>query len=427
MLLLVASDTEHIGAYAIKVLPGDKILISASCTEAENAAVDALCSFWKSGEGLLVPSNLDQVIFFDLAEYKKTGTIEMLREENLAGTTDLVSIRFFDDIVIDVTPGVSRYQQSFSALQPLPTLDDIAVTPYYSDMQCSVSLVDRLLKISVTSRDGKSTKEYQVEVKVADQYTVPAEIVNKNGAKGVLTLISDDGDQRTSDFFYTVVAPNYSSFKITIAMPTKNIASLSKTTDGSAWLKDGNGKYVLTVLNNYYNSVIPGSAFAYSGDYPTRVDFWKKIVSCDAIELASHSHTHAAWGLTDEQNGSYPAGNVIKELHASAQILRDLIGQDTPFILRPGGHTDLTSEYFFDLVESDDTFIGMRTSNGAAPFLTASGTKLNTVEMFKNPDNRLKIATILVKSFEAAFNGDGSGFGRKLQGFSLLSDACKID
>ena len=241
-------------------------------------------------------------------------------------------------------------------------------------------------------------------------FEVRAEIVNKNGAKGALTLISDDGDQRTSDFFYTVVAPRYSAFKLTVAMPTGKIASLVKTEDGKAWKKDENGKYVLTVKENAYESAIEGSVFRDPLSHPTTIDFWKQILSHGSIELASHSHTHAAWGLTDEQNGDYPAGNVIKELHASAQILRELLGQDTPFILRPGGHSDLTSEYFYSLVERDDTYVGMRSSSGPAPLLGAPSPKLNTPSKFMEPIGRLKIATILPRSYEAAFNNDGSGF-----------------
>ncbi len=239
---------------------------------------------------------------------------------------------------------------------------------------------------------------------------IRAEIVNKNGAKGALTLISDDGDQRTGDFFYTVVATRYDAFRLTVAMPTGKIAALHRTSDGTAWQKDENGKYVLTMKENAYSSAIPKSVFADPSTHPTTLDFWKQILSHGAIELASHSHTHAAWGLTDEQNGEYPAGNVVKELHASAQILRDLLGQETPFILRPGGHSDLTSEYFYALVERDSTYIGMRSSSGAAPLIGAPSPKLNTPQKFTEPIGRLKIATILPRSYEAAFNADGSGF-----------------
>lgn len=261
-----------------------------------------------------------------------------------------------------------------------------------------------------------------IELLANQPVNVEAEIVNKNGAKGVLTLISDDGDQRTSDFFYNVVAPEYDSFKITIALPTDNVANLYKTSDGKAYLIDDNGKYQLAIKSNGYNSAIAGSVFANASDYPTMVDFWKKVTDNGRIEVASHSHSHGdSWPANDDvyykADGSvkYPAGSVIKEIRASAQILRDLIGQETPFILRPGGTfwENADSAYFYGLVETDGTFIGMRTSNGSAPTVgqtSANGAKLNTVEKFKNPESRLKIATILVRSYEAAFDETGKAF-----------------
>ena len=249
--------------------------------------------------------------------------------------------------------------------------------------------------------------------------TTTAEIVNKNGTKGVLTLISDDGNQRTSDFFYTEIAPNYDAFKMTIALPTKNVAEISKTQDGKAWLVDGNGKYVLKVLDNTYTSSINGSVFT-GNRYKTMVDFWTEITSTGQIELASHSHTHGPWPATDEivYNGSaieYPAGSAIKELHASAQILRDLLGQDSDFILRPGGAfmTPEVNNYFKSLFETDTTFLGMRGSNGAPPFMgatSANAAKLNTVEKFQSASARLSIATLLVRGYEAAFNESGDAF-----------------
>ena len=258
---------------------------------------------------------------------------------------------------------------------------------------------------------------------LAEQPTdAEAEIVNKNGAKGVLTLISDDGNQRTSDFFYNVVAPKYDAFKITVALPTYNVAGLNTTADGKAYLMDDNGNYVLTIKSNDYDSAISGSVFK-SGAYPTMVDFWKKVTDNGQIEIASHSHSHgSSWPANDDvvykADGvtvKYPAGSVLKEIRASAQILRDLIGQDSPFIMRPGGTfwENADSDYFYNLVETDDSFIGMRTSNGAAPFIGATsvnGAKLNTPEKFQDAIGRLKIATILVKGYEAAYDETGKAF-----------------
>ena len=317
--------------------------------------------------------------------------------------------------ISDFDPDVLEYDFEYDPKEGLPGQADISYTAPDSEYTVNIRVVSKTIRLVVISPDGRSTTIYVINMK-EKAHTVTqtsAEIVNKNGAKGVLTLISDDGDQRTSDFFYTEIAPKYDSFKITIALPTKKVASLTETADGSAWMMDEDGNYVLTVLKNDYSSTIAGSVFTKASAYPTTVDFWKKITSTGQIEIASHSHTHAAWGLTDEQNGSYPAGNVIKEIRASAQIVRELLGQENHFLIRPGGHTDLTSEYFYNLVKTDDTYIGMRSSNGAPPFVgatTANNAKLNTVAKFKNPDGRIKIATILVRGYEAAYDETGKAF-----------------
>jgi len=283
----------------------------------------------------------------------------------------------------------------------------IAANKDNANYQNHVSLVESMLKYgeAIVALTQKPTD-------------VQAEIVNKNGAEGVLTLISDDGDQRTADFFLTEIAPNYSALKLTVAMITARIATLSLTDDGKAWLIDDGGNYVLNVLGNNYKSKLEKSIFYgdKAADYETMVDFWKKIEESEAIDISSHSHTHADWGASDDlvlnDDGSvkYPAGNVIKEVVASAQILRNLIGSQSHAMIRPGGQESENLQYIKELVLNDPTYIGMRTSNGAPPLLGASGTKLNTPEYFKDAANRVNIKTVLVKGFEAAFNSAGDGF-----------------
>ena len=248
---------------------------------------------------------------------------------------------------------------------------------------------------------------------------VSAEIVNKNGAKGVLTLISDDGDQRTADFFYTKVSPKYSSFKITIALPTSKVATVAKTSDGKDYKFNSSGGYSVTMLANEYNTAISGSVFKKSS-YSTVKEFWKKIVDKGTIEIASHSHSHGPWPATNDivyDGGSvlWPKGTPTMELRASAQIIRNALGQETPFIMRPGGSfmTTEVSTHFKSLFATDSTYLGMRGSNGAPPFkgaISANGAKLNTVNKFKTQDGRLTIATILVRGYEAAFNSSGTAF-----------------
>ena len=323
-----------------------------------------------------------------------------------------ISVPGFDKDVLEYEMDYDPEEQELSA-------NRIGYSKVDQKAKVAVALDGEVFTITVSDPEGKNTKEYKIKMNSPQTTAASAEIVNKNGAKGVLTLISDDGNQRTSDFFYTEIAPNYEDFKITIALPTKNVAEISKTQDGKAWLTDADGKYVLKVHDNTYTSSIAGSVFS-GNSYKTMVDFWTEVTSTGQIELASHSHTHGPWPATDDivYNGGsieYPAGSAIKELHASAQILRDLLGQDSDFILRPGG-TFMTTEvnsYFKSLFETDTTFLGMRGSNGAPPFMgatSANAAKLNTVEKFKSESARLSIATLLVRGYEAAFNESGDAF-----------------
>ena len=149
-------------------------------------------------------------------------------------------------------------------------------------------------------------------------------------------------------------------------------------------------------------------------------DFWQNVTDTGAIEIASHSHTHGPWPATDElvKEGTsiiWPKGSAIKELRASAQVIRNALEQETPFFIRPGGSfmTTEVSSYLMSLFDTDTTYLGMRSSNGEPPLkgqTTSSGAKLNTVSKFTKKEGRLKIATILVRGYEAAFNSSGTGF-----------------
>lgn len=330
------------------------------------------------------------------------------------------SINISGNAMENFSPTILFYEVEYDPIFGIPDIDDIIVEKENETDTVSITKVDNEFLVKVENFESGLFREYSIEMISKNNFEISSEIVNKNGAKGVLTLISDDGDQRTSDFLYTEIAPTYSGFKLTVALPTKKVATISTTSDGKAWLVDENGKYSLKILNNTYYSAVNGSVFKKPSDYPTMVDFWSEITSTGQIELASHSHTHGPWPATDDivyENGKvvYPEESAKKEILASAQILRDLLGQESHFILRPGG-TFMTTEvksYFSNLVSNDSTFLGMRGSSGAPPFLgvtNVNSAKLNTVEKFTKESGRLSIATLLVRGYEAAFNEAGDGF-----------------
>ena len=408
----LSNVSEYIGAYAMRVSDG-KLYLSASCVEAEAIIIDQLLSY-KSGAGeLSVPGDLDVFVYFDLAEYRESGAIETFKAADLMKMTDLVSITAGGEPFIELEKGKYNYDFGASGITDSSSFEGIEldIKTFHPEMSYSLSVTQNRITILVTARNGSTQKEYQIDLKQASEYDVPSEIVHRDGAKGVLTLTSDDADPRTADFFATEIVPKYSSFKVTIAMPTRDVAELELR--GDMWLMDDDGKYIgLTYLKNSYNSSIPGSVFKKASSYPTMIDFWKKIldVSGGAIEIASHSHTHANCGTSDEANGKFPHGNVIKELHASAQILQDLLGQDTPVFVCPGGTIGMSSDYFNQLIQSDNTYIGMRKTSGDPPLPNATSPKLNTVNKFKTQSERYNIGTILVNSYTAAFNSNKTGF-----------------
>ena len=390
---LKADTNDMLGAYVVRAI-GKKVFVYASCPEAERLAIDALFSYVENGK-LLIPADLDLTVYFNLYEYKNSGELFILPN----GLSDIIepARMTIDGMTVVLESGKYEYNMIADPTVALPAEDKIEVLLYSDKMSYDISYSSDAITVKIDSEDGEKSQEYRFLYSFDDEYTVLGVVVNKDGAKGALSLVSDDGDPSTAQFFRDVVAPQYDSFKVSIAVITRDIATLQSSADGKTWLKDEDGNYILNIDQS-------------------KLDFWKNILECDQIELISHTHTHASCGTSDEApaNGKYPAGNVIKEIHASAQILRDLLGQDSPFIARAGGafwpNNDEFRQYFYDLISSDPTFLGMRTSNGDPPLPGASGTKLNSHERFANAKDRLEIATILVKGTRASFNEDGTEF-----------------
>ena len=198
------------------------------------------------------------------------------------------------------------------------------------------------------------------------------------------------------------------------------MATLATINGGKEYQMNSSGGYSMKeFLTNSYTPM-SGSVLTKSS-LPKMTDFWKKVTDTGAIEIASHSHSHGPWPAHDnlEMNGNtvvWPKGSAIKELRASAQIIRNALKQETPFIMRPGGSfmTTEVSTYLKSLFKTDTTYLGMRGSNGAPPLpseaTNATKAKLNTVDKFKTQDGRLTIATLLVRGYEAAYNSAKTGF-----------------
>ena len=152
-------------------------------------------------------------------------------------------------------------------------------------------------------------------------FTPTAEIVNKDGADAVITYVIDDGDKATGTFAKQMLQ-KYQNLSFSFAVPTKNFATLTESSDGSEYVMTEDGKYVYTQTSTQQETV----------------NFWKDILRSGESEMVSHTHTHAFWGTNDNggefeyvknnsttvEKATMPKGSSTKELYASKQLLEEL-------------------------------------------------------------------------------------------------------
>ncbi len=197
--------------------------------------------------------------------------------------------------------------------------------------------------ITVTSADG-TVKTYTINFKTIGNFSVSAEIVNKNGADGIVTYVIDDGFHPTAEYAKSLLQnPEYSYLNLSFAIQTDKFATLSEQTDS-----DGKKSYV---MNN--------GEYVYTTNQ-TEVNFWNGIFNGieGRAEIMVHSHTHTKWGMNDDggeykyvdNNGSVgtrttPKGSTSKEIYAAKQIISQLFPKMKNFgFIEPGIGVKTTDE-----------------------------------------------------------------------------------
>ena len=179
-------------------------------------------------------------------------------------------------------------------------------------------------KITITSADGLTVKTYTINFKTIGEFTASSEVVNKNGADGVVTFVIDDGYEDTATFGKQMLQ-KYSYLSLSFATWTKDFATLAEQEDPDgkkSYVFDENGKYVYTRNE-------------------AKISFWNDILSGvdGRAEVMVHSHTHAPWGMNDDggeykyvdnsgnlKTGNTPKGSTSKEYYGAHQIIEDIFG-----------------------------------------------------------------------------------------------------
>ena len=194
------------------------------------------------------------------------------------------------------------------------------------------------------------------------------------GADATVVIVHDDGTKSTVEYMVDSFKEN--GLVGTLGLITKNLAT--KSEDGEWVLKDA------------------------------EVEYWQNILDTGVFNVASHSHTHTFWGVSDEAESgwyldasnnlheySFEAGRITEEVASSKQILRTAFpDQRVLAFIKPGfgrvsdenGTRGLPqiSDKAFEII--GEHYVGMRNTGGdvdTMPFANTYSVKSHTV---KNTD-----------------------------------------
>ncbi len=271
--------------------------------------------------------------------------------------------------------------------------------------------------IIITSADGLTVKTYTINFKTIGEFSISSEIVNKDGADGVVTYVIDDGYEDTATFGKSMLQ-NYPYLSLSFATWTKDFATLSETEPDENGIKsyvmDEDGKYVYTRNE-------------------AKISFWNDILSGvdGRAEVMVHSHTHAPWGMNDD-GGEYkyvdnsgnvqtritPKGSSSKEYYGAHQIISDIfpsvifpsvknVGFITPGIGVQGGDKVVNGElikgygaYADELLKDcieKNIYLGARGTFD--PLTTNYTSKIVTKDTITNMSVRTNLPGLAVKDF----------------------------
>ena len=228
---------------------------------------------------------------------------------------------------------VTEYNLYADVNKPIPTVGAIASTLGATVLieQASVSN-GNVASITVTSMNGEVVAVYTIKFNLTGSFTTSAEVVNKNGAKGTVTFVVDDGYRPTAGFMKSMME-KYPELAVTYAIKSELFLA---TSSDEYTLVDG------LIVADIDNDGMLEYVFDENGNYTyvkneEAIDFWRDILSVGRSEIVAHSHTHAFWGVNDEGGAQYTAfanriyatlveGSAKKEVYASMQIIKELFG-----------------------------------------------------------------------------------------------------
>lgn len=347
LALLPQNVGDDVHAFAILVKNGNMAIVATS------DAAYKIAARWFANNAISEIKN----------GYSKTMfTTESIRQnEGTKATCYDISTMYSDIFIESVTLG----DEIFEKFDIYCTSYDILLQRQDTDKEIKISHPsfvtsttewknDNQYNITLSSMDKSKTVTYSFYFdRLEYDILANAKIEKVYGARdAIVVIVHDDGTHATVDYMADSFELN--GLVGTLGLITKNLAS-----------KNSGGNWVLK---------------------QSEVNYWRSILSRGVFDVASHSHTHSFWGISDEAESGYyldsgnnlheysfEAGRITEEVAGSREILKMAFpDQDVLMMIKPGfgrvsdangtkGMTQI-SDKAYEIIAAN--YIGMRDTGG---------------------------------------------------------------
>ena len=368
-----------VGRYEIAIKDG-KLYITAGNTESLNIAKDRLLTY-NTDKGIVISKSMNESYMFNIYDYR-SGKTTVYTE------ADLANLNLLSEVKIDgiTMTGFNPMKIFYSLKSTADTYPMISATAVNQSASISVDQASAdngaTAKVTVTVNNLKRVYSFGFYSETLS--SVNSAIVHKNGAKGTISFVIDDGTESTANFMYNSIfnKEGYENITATFALKTNKLVTMHTTTD-----ENGNTVYAIDENGNYLYTEIAG-----------KFDYWRNILATGKADIASHTHTHVYEGDNDsggifvykKNDGTYaqtadlPAGHITMELVGSNQVIKAVKGTDDSiaFII-PGvgaSHMGAYSSIYMDCGE----YLVSRGTFGAGTVVTDYNSRIYLPEELAN-------------------------------------------
>ena len=308
-----------IGCFYIGVEDGKLILCGYDDTDYTALSTFLVNNYITGKSSIKFEGDLSSMYIYDKAQFSSNKTFAYVSVDSLEGDASLANLSL-NGVKLDAFKAdVFNYASTIYLSDKYPTISAAAVNGNAKIEITQPSAANGGLgSVKVTAANGKTNKTYTLAVQRLDYNLANATLYGyKNGAKGAVSLIQDDGFMSATDIMIETCVPLNLPFSVAII--ANKVGTIAKA----------DGKYVVDADGNFSFTVNGENAGMSGGG---SLSYYRNLLSTypTLMNVISHSYTHGSWGTTD-------ANNVAAEIIGSKQLLQAAFpGQDVDSFVYPG-------------------------------------------------------------------------------------------